>query len=97
MKNQVNVALQVLPVSATRTAYDLIDLAIAVIAESGLRYQVCPFETVIEGPYDRVMETVEKVQEACFANGAEELLVNIKIQNRKNGRVTIEEKMEKYC
>lgn len=96
MKNHVNIALQVLPKSKTKETYDLVDDAIKVIQESGLKYQVCPFETAIEGPYNEVMQLVEKVQEKCFNSGADELLVYVKIQNRKQGDVTIEEKMKKY-
>ena len=96
MKNYVNIALQVLPKSKTKEAYDLVDVAIKVIQDSGLKYQVCPFETAIEGSYDEIMKLVEKVQETCFNNGAEELMVYIKIQNRKDGQVTIDEKMQKY-
>jgi uncharacterized protein (TIGR00106 family) len=96
MKNYVNIALQVLPKSKTKESYDLVDDAIKLIQDSGLKYQVCPFETAIEGPYDEIMKLVEKVQETCFNNGAEELMVYIKIQNRKDGQVTIDEKMHKY-
>ena len=96
MKNYVNIALQVLPKSKTKETYDLVDDAIKVIQNSGLKYQVCPFETAIEGPYDEIMSLIEKVQEKCFKSGADELLVFIKIQNRKEGDVTIEEKMKKY-
>ncbi len=96
MKNYVNVAVQVLPKSETKKAYDLIDDAIKVIHDSGLKYRVCPFETVIEGPYDEVMKLIEEVQLTCFNNGANELLVYVKIQNRKDSNVTIEEKMKKY-
>jgi uncharacterized protein (TIGR00106 family) len=96
MKNKVNVAIQVLPQSKTKKAYDLVDVAIEVIKNSGLKYQVCPFETVVEGPYKLIMEIVEKMQQVCFENGADELLVNLKIQNRKNADVTIDEKMYKY-
>ncbi len=96
MKNYVNIALQVIPKSKTREAYDLVDEAIELISRSGLKYQVCPFETVIEGPYNEIMELIEKVQTACFVKGADELLVYIKIQNRKDSKVTIEEKMKKY-
>jgi len=96
MKNYVNVALQVLPKSETKKTYDLVDDAIEVIQDSGLKYKVCPFETVIEGPYDQIMDIVEKVQEKCFENGADELLVYIKIQTRKNSKVTIDDKMAKY-
>lgn len=96
MKNYVNIAVQVLPKSKTKEAYDLVDDAIGVISKSGLKYRVCPFETVLEGPYDEIMGVIEKLQEKCFDSGADELLVYIKIQNRKNTKVTIEDKMAKY-
>ncbi|MEE4197930.1 MAG: MTH1187 family thiamine-binding protein [Bacteroidales bacterium] len=96
MNHQVNVAVQVIPKSQRKEIYALVDDAIQVIHDSGLRYRVCPFETVIEGPYQEIMEVVEKIQEVCFKEGADELLVFLKIQNRKTGMVTIEDKMEKY-
>jgi len=96
MKNYVNIAVQVLPMSKTKEPYDIVDEAIKVIDESGLKYRVCPFETVIEGPYDEIMKVIEKVQTTCFNNGADELIVNIKIQIRKNSNVTIDDKMHKY-
>ena len=96
MERNVNIALQVLPKSETKKAYDLVDVAIKVIQESGLKYRVCPFETVIEGPYDKIISLVEKVQEVCYKAGADEMLVYLKIQTRKNSDVTIEDKMAKY-
>jgi len=96
MNHQVNVAVQVLPKSKSKEPYALVDEAIKVINDSGLRYRVCPFETVIEGPYQDIMSVVEKLQEVCFEKGADEILVYVKIQNRKDGNVTIKEKMEKY-
>ncbi|MDY6801777.1 MAG: MTH1187 family thiamine-binding protein [Bacteroidota bacterium] len=96
MNHQVNVAVQVLPKSKVKEPYALVDEAIKVINDSGLRYRVCPFETVIEGPYQDIMSVVEKLQEVCFEKGADEMLVYVKIQNRKDGNVTIEDKMEKY-
>lgn len=96
MNHQVNVAVQVLPKSEKIGTYALVDEAIKVINDSGLRYRVCPFETVIEGPYQNIMNVIEKIQEICFEKGADEMLVYVKIQNRKDGNVTIEDKMEKY-
>lgn len=96
MSNKVNIALQVLPKSKTKDAYDVVDQAIKVIDESGLKYKVCPFETVIEGKYDKIMELVERVQQKCFDYGADEMMVYIKIQRRKDSDVTIEDKMAKY-
>ena len=59
MNNTVNIALQILPTSKTVHPYSIVDAAIAVIAASGLKYRVTPFETVIEGSYDRIMEVVK--------------------------------------
>ncbi|HOV84009.1 MAG TPA: thiamine-binding protein, partial [Paludibacteraceae bacterium] len=48
MDKIVNIALQILPTSATVHPYNLVDKAIEVIAASGLKYRVTPFETVME-------------------------------------------------
>ena len=96
MKNQINLAIQVLPRSSTKGTYELVDVAIELIQKSGLKYRVCPFETVIEGYYDEVMKLVKDIHDAVYANGAEEMITNIKIQTRYNQDVFIEDKMEKY-
>jgi uncharacterized protein (TIGR00106 family) len=96
MKNQINLAIQVLPRSSTKGTYELVDVAIELIQKSGLKYRVCPFETVIEGYYDEVMKLVKDIHEAVYAEGAEEMITNIKIQTRNNQDVFIEDKMNKY-
>jgi len=96
MENQINAAIQVLPQSKDKSIYEMVDEAIDEIKNSGLRFQVCPFETVVEGEYNKVISLIEKVKDRCFKAGAEDLIINIKIQARKSGIVTIEEKMEKY-
>ena len=96
MNQQVNVAIQVLPRAKDIHPYDIVDRAIDVIKESGLKYQVCPFETVIEGDYDVIMKLIEKIHLKCYDSGAEELICNLKIQTSKHAEVTIEDKMKKY-
>jgi uncharacterized protein (TIGR00106 family) len=96
MKNQINLAIQVLPRSSAKGTYDLVDVAIELIQKSGLKYRVCPFETVIEGYYDEVMKLVKDIHEAVYAEGAEEMITNIKIQTRYNQDVFIDDKMNKY-
>ena len=95
MNRTVNIALQILPSSKTIHPYALVDKAIEVIAHSGLRYKVTPFETVMEGSYDDIMKVVKLAQEACYGAGAESLMTYIKIQSSL-GDVSIEDKMEKY-
>ena len=96
MNNTINIALQILPTSKTVHPYSIVDAAIAVIAASGLKYRVTPFETVMEGNYDRIMEVVKLAQQACYDAGAESLMTYLKIQSNGNGDVNIEDKMGKY-
>jgi uncharacterized protein (TIGR00106 family) len=96
MNHQINLALQILPSVPSEQVYAVVDEAIAVIKNSGVKYRVCPFETVMEGTYDELMEVVRKTQEVCFKAGASQLLVYIKMQIKKDKDVTIEEKTGKY-
>ena len=96
LKSKVNVAVQVLPTAPTKAAYDVVDEAIAVIANAGIKYRVTPFETVMEGSYDELMEIVKQVQIACFKAGAEKVMCYVKVQSNASEDVTIEDKMEKY-
>jgi len=95
MNKTVNIALQILPTSKTIHPYSLVDKAIEVIANSGLRYKVTPFETVMEGTYDDIMKVVKQAQEACYEAGADSLMTYVKIQTSKTD-VSIEDKIGKY-
>ena len=83
MNKTVNIALQILPSSKSIHPYTLVDKAIEVIAASGIRYKVTPFETVMEGSYEKIMEVVKKAQEACYEAGADSLMTYVKIQTSK--------------
>lgn len=97
MSNQVNLAIQVLPLGIPKDeAYRMVDVAIERIQRSGLHYEVCPFETVIEGDYEEVMQLAEDIQTACKEAGATELLINMKLQRSFVKDVTINEKTAKY-
>ena len=91
----MNVALQVLPTSTTVHPYAIVDKAIEVIAASGLRYKVTPFETVMEGTYEEIMKVVELAQKACYEAGADSMMTYLKIQTSKSD-VSIDDKMHKY-
>ena len=95
INKKVNIALQVLPSANGKHPYSIVDKAIEVIAKSGLKYKVTPFETVMEGTYEEIMRVVIEAQTACYEAGAENLMTYIKIQSSLSD-VTIEDKMEKY-
>lgn len=95
-KNKINMALQVLPQAKNKDTYDLVDSAIKEIQQSGLKYKVCPFETVVEGTFDEVMKLVKNVHHILEKEGTEKLMTYIKLQTVFNSDVTIEDKMHKY-
>ena len=94
--NKINVAIQVLPESDGKLKYSLIDEAIQAIANSGYRYMVCPFETVVECTFAQLSQLLEEIHIACKKAGTEKMLTNLKIQVNFEKDVTIEDKMEKY-
>ncbi|MDC1106226.1 thiamine-binding protein [Prolixibacteraceae bacterium] len=96
MNHTVNVAVQVLPRSKDVDTYDLVDEAISIIDQSGIKYRVTPFETVMEGDYDQIMEIVKKIQLACYKAGAETAMTYVKIQTSSLSPVRIDDKMKKY-
>ncbi|MCA6435034.1 MAG: thiamine-binding protein [Bacteroidetes bacterium] len=80
----INVAIQLLPLQTDKNTLAVIDEAIALITESGLKHLVCPFETVVEGESDKVYQLIQKIQKEIILNHASEILINLKIHAAKN-------------
>lgn len=95
-KNKINVAIQVLPEADGKVKYDLVDKAIKAIDQTGLKYEVCPFETVVECGYDELAGLLEKVHTSCWQAGTEKMLTNLKIEVNFSDDVTIDDKVGKY-
>jgi uncharacterized protein YqgV (UPF0045/DUF77 family) len=90
----VNVAIQVLPLTAA-DVYAAVDQAIAVIAASGVKYEVNAMETVMEGTLDTHLDVAKQAHLACLEAGAGKLVTIIKIGDSPEG-TTIDEKLNKY-
>ncbi|QNB48086.1 thiamine-binding protein [Thermanaerosceptrum fracticalcis] len=91
----VNLSLQVIPKVEDERTYEVVDEAIKVIRESGVKYLVGPMETTMEGELDTLWEVVKKAQDACIRAGASRVMSVIKIDYKPEG-VTMEEKIHKY-
>ncbi|MEQ8476593.1 thiamine-binding protein [Fulvivirga sp.] len=96
INHKINAGLQVVPHTEHLPIYPIIDEAIKVIQQSGLRYMVTPMETVIEGHYDEVMTVVKRAQEAALAAGAQELVVTLRLHIKKASDVSFEDKTAKF-
>lgn len=91
----VNVSLQVLPVVPEERIYPVVDKVIELIERSGVKYEVGPMETTMEGNLDELLEIVKKAQEICVEAGASRVVSMVKIDYKPEG-VTMNEKVGKY-
>jgi uncharacterized protein (TIGR00106 family) len=92
----VNASIQILPIVRDRHPYEWVDEAIAVIQASGIRHEVGPFATVMEGTYEEVMKVIHAVNEALYKRGCAEWISSLQIQIRSDGPITGEEKVSRF-
>lgn len=90
----INVSVQVLPL--TENVYPIVDRAIAMIQQSGVKHEVGPMETTMEGTLDELLEVAKAAHLACFdEDGVQQVVTYIKIADARVG-TSIEEKTGKY-
>ncbi|MCI9156431.1 MAG: thiamine-binding protein [Lawsonibacter sp.] len=94
-----SIAIQVLPEAPNeRELCRIVDEVIAYIASTGLRYEVGPFETTVEGEsYEQLMDIVKECQHVAVRAGAPKVSAYVKVVYRPQGEIlTIEQKIGKY-
>lgn len=90
------VDISVVPVGTKTTSVSkYVQAAIAVIKKSGLKFQVSSMGTAIEGDLGKIFKTVQEIHKTCFAQGAKRLLTTIKIDDRRDKKQTMEDKIKK--
>lgn len=92
----INASIQILPIVEDRHPYDWVDEAIEVIIQSGIKYEVGPFATVIEGTYDQVIQVIHAINEHLQQAECSEWITSIQLQIRSNESITGAEKTDKY-
>lgn len=92
----INASIQLLPVVQDRHPYHWVDETIAIIQQSGIKHQVGPFATVVEGTYAEVMQVIHQVNEHLNSRGCAEWITSLQIQIRSGGPITGEEKTSKF-
>lgn len=92
-----SVAIQVLPQQVDqKKMLECVDAVIEYIASCDVKYTVGPFETVLEGDFEVLMEIVRACFRICVAAGAPGVLGYVKVNYCPDGVLTIEEKTDKY-
>lgn len=91
-----SVAIQVIPKVGSDETIAIVDEVIAYLKSCGLHTAVGPFETVIEGDYEILMEMVKECSLICVRAGAPSVLTYVKISYNPNGVWTIDGKTKKH-
>tara|TARA_Y100001933_G_C18899585_1_gene521926 strand:+ start:654 stop:953 length:300 start_codon:yes stop_codon:yes gene_type:complete len=58
-----------------------------------LKYELTPMSTCIEGDLDVILEAVRQMHEVPFENGAQRVSTSIKIDDRRDKKGTMEQKI----
>ena len=92
----INASLQILPIVQDKHPYEWVDEAIAIIEQSGVKYEVGPFATIVEGTYNQVIVLINNINDYLQKNGCAEWILNAQIQIRANSNITGDEKTSKF-
>lgn len=93
-----SVAIQILPKTENNEdTIVIVDKVIKYIESYGLKTHVGPFETTIEGDFNKLMEIIKESCLLAESSGAHKIMAYVKINYSSKGDIlTIDEKIEKY-
>lgn len=63
-----------------------------VLEEHGVKYELTPMGTQVEGPVELLLEIARKMHEVPFRKGALRVVTTIKIDDRRDKELTLEGK-----
>ncbi|MGJ7919829.1 thiamine-binding protein [Neobacillus sp. LXY-4] len=90
------VSIQILPKPTDGgDVIPLVDEAIRVIDESGVKYEVHPLETTMEGELSQLFLIIEKMNERMIEIGCKNVISQIKVLYQPDG-ITMDTLTEKY-
>ncbi|MCS7249519.1 MAG: MTH1187 family thiamine-binding protein [candidate division WOR-3 bacterium] len=90
------VDISVVPIgTGTPSVSNFVKEAIEIIKKSGLKYQVNPMGTTIEGDLVKILDLVKVIHQHYFVLGAQRILTTIRIDERIDKYQTMEEKVKK--
>lgn len=90
------VSIQIIPkLKDGGDTYPLVDEAIKIIAESGVKYEVHPLETTMEGDLSLLMQVIENMNQKMIELGSISVISQVKIVYKPEG-ITMNSLTEKY-
>ncbi|TET43607.1 MAG: MTH1187 family thiamine-binding protein [Dehalococcoidia bacterium] len=62
--------------------------------EKGIKYEITPMGTVIEGDLDKILAVVKEMHEETFTEGVARVVTVIKIDDRRDKKLSMSGKVE---
>lgn len=72
-----------------------IDAALEELDNAGVKYEVGPVGTTVEGEIDHVLLAIKNAHEAVLEQGADRVITDIRIDEKKGG-LTMEDELSGY-
>lgn len=63
-------------------------------SEEKIKYQLTPMNTIIEGELHTLLQVIEDIHEAPFNKGIQRVATNIRIDDRRDKKSTMESKLK---
>lgn len=83
--------ISVTPVGTGDTSFSsVVQAALQAAEEQGVKFQVTPTGTVLEGELPRVLAVAQAMHEAAFRSQAARVVSNIHVDDRRDQRQTME-------
>ncbi|MBS4202270.1 MTH1187 family thiamine-binding protein [Bacillus sp. FJAT-49732] len=90
------ISIQIIPKTKNgESVIPYVDEAIKVIDESGVKYEVHPLETTMEGELTELMKIIVKMNERMIEMGSSNVISQVKILYQPSG-ITMNQLTEKY-
>lgn len=88
------VAVNMVPLGMGSSVSKYVAAAEKVIVDRpGIKRQVGPMFTTLEGDLDEIMQAIREMQEAVFAAGVDRVVTTIKIDDRRDKDATMDTKL----
>ena len=88
------VAVSIAPIGAGASVGRYVGEALKVVrAQDAVRHRLDPMFTTLEGELPEIFALIQRMQEAVFAAGAERVSTVIKVDERRDKAVRMEEKV----
>lgn len=90
------ISVQIIPkTNKIEEVIPAVDAAIKIIDESGVKYQVQPLETTMEGDLNQLLNIVQKMNEKMIEIGCHNVITQMKILYQPHG-IAMDDLTEKY-